>query len=82
MGLWLVKYLSSAQRSKFSCPYGCESHMGRVGLHYGDFVQTKFQESRQSSWSIEVGAILLSTTKQSVIHVNKASVKAFKPRNI
>ena len=59
----------SARRPQFSCPRGSESHMRKLRLHYGDFVQEIFNMTDKTASKLEMA-----------LHVNKASAKVFEPR--
>ena len=61
----------SARRPPFSYARESESRTRKLRLHYGDFVQVNSNMADKTAGQL-----------QSMLRVNKASVKAFEPRTI
>ena len=61
--------VQSARRPQFPCPRGSESRTRKLRLHYGDFVQEKFNMADKIAGKLEMA-----------LRVNKVSAKAFEPR--
>ena len=59
----------SARRPQFSYARGSELRMWKLRLYYGDFVQANSNMADKTAGQLQL-----------ILHINKASTKAFEPR--